>query len=759
MSRIYVFFLVSIGLFSFAQRTTEILNQDNLKNWASTSDIDPRAMVALGDGRLVYFEDDSGFSSDKEDALILVDPSQGDQSGRFTVIASEGTLNALGGSGSCCVYVSDLALDASGNLYALVGDLNSGDDNFVVRIPYANNAFGTPELFSDFFDGGEIKNKTFHRLAVNGGQVYASFDDTEGGSSNGVYKQSDANSNGAEGDWNLLASHTSLAQAAFGEQSGLYRITAMVEDELGGMLMVFHEMILVEEDDEEVLEEERGAILRLSSNGTITVVLSSSDMTDRTGAENALDGFTCLASDRNTGDFFTFETGGSGNSEQIWHFGNDGSFKGQAGGYWQMRDAGTAESSTMFSGESNSFAFGGDHLFFWNNYNSNGKETLFKVDLLDTCPPSLAWPHGLPTNDDVSCHFGPRQLFSGGYRHDFHRGIDMAMSIGTTLKATADGVVDQAYYDANDDEWKLRIRHNTDGCAPTLYSWYNHLSGLLVSLDDSVTQGHDVALSGVGGTYEHLHFGVRQYNGGPDYAVNPLKYLPYGDTAPLTPVNLGTGDDGTHSLNFFEIEANDEELDIAGLIIEQGSMALDWDYAAVNRANAPNPSTDLDKPITHLDNGVVLGVFPEWMRADIDSSRIRIAVARLDSSGATPRVGLKDVKGNVSYLDLPAATSGLEPDVVFAREQATPNQLVSVNVDVTNNSGQAMTVDFEAFSAMKFEVDFPNGATVAFANGETKTITIEVDFGSDSNNNGDAILLTGEENGVNVLTALRELKQ
>lgn len=753
MSRVFAIFLSLVCMSTFAQRTTEILNQDNLKNWSSTSDIDPRATVALADGRLVYFEDDSGFTSSKEDALILVDPAQGDQSGRFTVIASESTLISLGGGGTCCIYVADLALDSSGNLYAMVGDLSNSNktaENYVVRIPYSNGSFGTPEKFSDFHDGGFDDNKTFHRLAANGGLIYASYDDLASGSSNGVYTQADTATNGATNDFTSIASHTDLAQVAFGTQNGQFRITAMVEDHLGGVMIMFHEIV----NDDEV----RGSVLRLDSAGNASVVLSSADASAATGAEDTFENFTCLTADRSTGDFYTFETGTAGNREQIWHWESDGTFNGQVGGYWQTQDAGTDESSTLTSGDANSFSLGGNYIYYWSAYNSNGKETLFRVDLLDTCPPTLSWPQNIAQNDDVSCHFGPRQLFSGNYRHDFHRGIDMALPVGTILKGTGDGVVDQAYFDNEDNEYKLRIRHNTNGCAPTIYSWYNHLSGLLVDVDDAVTTATDVALSGTTGTYDHLHFGVRQYNGGPDYAVNPLAYLPYTDTAPQSPTYLGGADDGATGLTYIEIAAEDEELDVAGLQITQGSTTVNWSYGAVNRANAPNPSTDLDTPIMRLDNGYILGVFPEWMRADIDTSRINIAIVGFQSGGASQSIGLVDVKGNQTNLNPGAFSSSLEPDAVFASQQAAPNQWNNVDFEITNTSGSALTIDFKAKSAMNFGVSIITGASLNFQAGETHTVTVAVDMGSDSNDNGDAVLLIAKDQGTNVLTLLRELK-
>ena len=753
MFRNLMLLLLFVSLNVSAQRTTEVLNQDNLINWSSTSDIDPRATVALGDGRLVYFEDDSGFTSSKEDALILVDPSLGDNAGRFTVIASESTLIALGGGGSCCIYVSDLALDQTGNLYATVGDLSGGNqtsENYIVRIPFLNNSFATPELFSDFIDGGFADYKTHHRLAVNGGLVFANYNDNAGGNQNGVYTQSDAGTNGSTNDFQLIASHDALAQVAFGQQGGTYRATAMEADDLSGVLIMFHEI--------DSGDEVQGSILRLDANGNATVVLSSADASTATGAEDTFENFTCLTVDRGTGAFYTFETGTGGNREQVWQWSGEGSFLGQVGGYWQTRDAGTAESETLSSGNANSFSLGGDHIYYWSAHNSNGKETLFKVDLQDTCPPTLSWPQNIAQNDDVSCHFGPRQLFSGNYRHDFHRGIDMAMSTGTILKGTAQGTVDQAYYDGDDDQYRLRIRHFTDGCAPTIYSWYNHLSGLLVDVDDEVDESTNVALSGTDGSYEHLHFGVRQYNGGPDYAVNPLAYLPFTDNAPQAPTLLGAADDNFLTLAYIEIAAEDEELDSAGLVIAQGNVTLNWDWAAVNRANAANPSTDLDTPITHLDNGYVLGVFPDWMKADIDTSRIRVVVVGFASAGDPASVGLVDVLGNQTDLNLPIPSSPLQPDAIFASQQATPNQWVDIDFEITNTSAQTLSIDFEALSAMNQTVTIPTGANMNFSPGATRTVTVSVDMGSDANQNGDAILLIARDQGSNILTLLRELQ-
>jgi murein DD-endopeptidase MepM/ murein hydrolase activator NlpD len=83
-----------------------------------------------------------------------------------------------------------------------------------------------------------------------------------------------------------------------------------------------------------------------------------------------------------------------------------------------------------------------------------------------------------------------------------HSGVDVAVPVGTPIRAAGGGVVVEA---GRDDEYGLfvRLRHVGD-----IESMYGHASRLLVARGDSVTTGQVIALSGSTGrsTAPHLHF-------------------------------------------------------------------------------------------------------------------------------------------------------------------------------------------------------------------------------------------------------------
>lgn len=98
-----------------------------------------------------------------------------------------------------------------------------------------------------------------------------------------------------------------------------------------------------------------------------------------------------------------------------------------------------------------------------------------------------------------------------------HEGIDWACPVGTAVKASCTGEVVSAGW-SNGYGYCITIQHS-DG----KQTRYGHLSKILVSAGDSVSQGEKIALSGNTGrsTGPHIHFEII-VNGG---QVNPLNYL------------------------------------------------------------------------------------------------------------------------------------------------------------------------------------------------------------------------------------------
>lgn len=116
----------------------------------------------------------------------------------------------------------------------------------------------------------------------------------------------------------------------------------------------------------------------------------------------------------------------------------------------------------------------------------------------------------------LSSGFGGRKAPKRGASTN-HKGIDLATPTGTAVMASCGGTVTRAGWAAGYG-YVVFIQH-PDGRETR----YGHLSKVLVSAGQKVSQGQKIALSGNTGnsTGPHLHFEIR-INGTP---VNPLNYL------------------------------------------------------------------------------------------------------------------------------------------------------------------------------------------------------------------------------------------
>lgn len=112
-----------------------------------------------------------------------------------------------------------------------------------------------------------------------------------------------------------------------------------------------------------------------------------------------------------------------------------------------------------------------------------------------------------------------------GWRHHpilknrrFHSGIDIAVPIGTPVKAADSGRVLMSGWNGGYGYF-IAVDHGNG-----ISTAYAHNSRLLVQENDLVVKGQTIALSGSTGwsTGPHLHFEVRE-NGAP---ADPMKYLP-----------------------------------------------------------------------------------------------------------------------------------------------------------------------------------------------------------------------------------------
>ena len=125
--------------------------------------------------------------------------------------------------------------------------------------------------------------------------------------------------------------------------------------------------------------------------------------------------------------------------------------------------------------------------------------------------PEYIWP----CEGRISSRFGHRNIKVGS---SDHKGIDIAVDVGTDVRAAKAGVVTYAGW-ANGYGYLVKLQHE-DGDE----TYYGHNSLLLVREGDTVEQGAVIACSGSTGrsTGPHLHFEIRLY-GTP---MNPLNYLP-----------------------------------------------------------------------------------------------------------------------------------------------------------------------------------------------------------------------------------------
>ena len=124
------------------------------------------------------------------------------------------------------------------------------------------------------------------------------------------------------------------------------------------------------------------------------------------------------------------------------------------------------------------------------------------------------WP--CPSSHRITSYFGPRSQPTAGASTN-HKGIDIGAASGSTIVASADGVVTTATYSSSAGNY-IVISHG--GGISTVYM---HCSSLYVSVGTKVSQGQSIAAVGSTGysTGPHLHFGVIK-NG---TYVHPLDYV------------------------------------------------------------------------------------------------------------------------------------------------------------------------------------------------------------------------------------------
>ncbi len=117
---------------------------------------------------------------------------------------------------------------------------------------------------------------------------------------------------------------------------------------------------------------------------------------------------------------------------------------------------------------------------------------------------------------NVTCAYGWRIHPIWGDRR-FHSGVDLAGNQGDPIYAIAAGTVTSAYYNEANG-YMVALSHGSG-----YGSLYAHMTGLIVSAGQYVTEGQVIGYVGSTGwsTGPHLHFEIH-YNGS---TVNPMEYI------------------------------------------------------------------------------------------------------------------------------------------------------------------------------------------------------------------------------------------
>lgn len=144
----------------------------------------------------------------------------------------------------------------------------------------------------------------------------------------------------------------------------------------------------------------------------------------------------------------------------------------------------------------------------------------------------------MPTPGYVTSPYGYRRRF-----RRMHKGIDLKVQIGDTIRAAFDGKVRLTRYERRGYGYYVIVRHENG-----LETVYGHLSRFLVKPDDYVKAGDPIALGGNTGrsTGPHLHFETRFMG----YAINPAAIFDFENQTTHTDQFTFTKSNYTESRNY-----------------------------------------------------------------------------------------------------------------------------------------------------------------------------------------------------------------
>ena len=142
-----------------------------------------------------------------------------------------------------------------------------------------------------------------------------------------------------------------------------------------------------------------------------------------------------------------------------------------------------------------------------------------KIDMPDSCRIDCStFVLPLDTMTYVTSKYGPR-------RRRMHRGIDLKVQKGDTIRAAFSGKIRIRNFERRGYGYYLVVRHPNG-----LETVYGHLSKLLVERDEIVKAGQPIGLGGNTGrsTGSHLHFETRFLG----QAINPAEIIDFENSVP-----------------------------------------------------------------------------------------------------------------------------------------------------------------------------------------------------------------------------------
>ena len=227
----------------------------------------------------------------------------------------------------------------------------------------------------------------------------------------------------------------------------------------------------------------------------------------------------------------------------------------------------------------------------WNNQYANRYNVempdSFRIDLRNFYMPT--------TNRRITSNFGYRQSF-----HRMHKGIDIKVYIGDTIRAAFSGKVRVVRYEAKGYGKYVVLRHPNG-----LETIYGHMSAQLVAENDDVKAGDPIGLGGNTGlsTGSHLHFETRLLG----EAINPALLFDF------------PNQDVTSNFYTYRKSTYSHESELASAKIEKSIQPTDDESSASSIATSKNKESSESQVRFHkVTKGESLYVIAEKFDTTVD---------------------------------------------------------------------------------------------------------------------------------------------